>query len=526
MGVRVMESLYLKPITCEEINNILVSLKDTACGWDSISAVALRLSSQFIVQPLSYICNLSLTEGVIPDQLKLANVIPLYKADDPMLFNHYRPVSLLCVLSKFFEKVMYSRILDFLETFKIIYDNQFGLRKKRSSYMALMILMVKITKSLENGEFIIGVFLDFSKAFDTVNHDVLLQKLHHYGIRGSALKWFQSYLSDRQQYVTYNGEESSKKGINCGVPQGSILGPLLFIIYLNDLSNVCQHMMSLLFADDTNLFQSGKDVIQLQQEVEADLNRISEWLKNTNKNVPQPDLQIAIDGHRIDETDHTKFLGVIIDCKLNWKKLISYITGKIAKGIGVITKARKLLDKETLVTLYYTFIYPYLCYCNHVWGNTFVTYLEKLFLMQKKIVRIIHGVRPRTHTKPLFEGAKILNIYQILNTLLESLCLMYIIQILWIFSHHCLHIIRQFMSTIHVNRLIFMYLWWKRTLVKHVYVIEELLYGMIFWNITSKSMKVNMYFAEMLKTSWCKVCCKLPKIYVIVRACVDHLNLH
>ena len=150
MWVMVMESLYLKPVTCEEINNILVSLKDTACGWDSISAVVLRLSSQFIVQPLSYICNLSLTEGIFPDQLKLANVIPLYKSDDPMLFNHYRPVSLLCVLSKIFEKVMYSRLLDFLETFKIIYDNQFGFRKKtRSTYMALMLLMDKFTKSLE-----------------------------------------------------------------------------------------------------------------------------------------------------------------------------------------------------------------------------------------------------------------------------------------------------------------------------------------------------------------------------------------
>ena len=132
-----------------------------------------------------------------------------------------------------------------------------------------------------------------------------------------------------------------------------------------------------------------------------------------NKNASKPDLHISIDGHSIDETDHTKFLGVIIDSKLNWKKHISYITGKIARGIGVITKARKLLDKETLITLYYTFIYPYMCYCNHVWGNTYVTYLEKLFLMQKKIVRIIHGVRPRTGTKPLFEDAKILDVFQI-----------------------------------------------------------------------------------------------------------------
>ena len=228
---------------------------------------------------------------MFPNQLKMANVIPLYKSEDPMLFNHYRPVSLLCVLSKVFEKIMYTRLLDFFEKFKIIHDNQFGFRKGRSTHMALMILMDKIAKSLENGELVIGVFLDFSKAFDTVNHDVLLQKLQHYGIRGSALKWFQSYLSDRCQYVTYNGQESSKKAINCGVPQGSILGPLLFIIYINDLSNVCNHMMSLLFADDTNLFVSGKDVIKLQQEVEMDLNKISEWLKinklslNIKKNI-------------------------------------------------------------------------------------------------------------------------------------------------------------------------------------------------------------------------------------------------
>ena len=120
--------------------------------------------------------------------------------------------------------------------------------------------MDKITKSLENGEFVVGVFLDFSKAFDTVNHDILLTKLHHYGIRGSAMKWFQSYLSDRYQYVTYNGLESSKIAIKCGVPQGSILGPLLFLIYINDLSTVCNYMMPLFFADDTNLFSSDHDI--------------------------------------------------------------------------------------------------------------------------------------------------------------------------------------------------------------------------------------------------------------------------
>ena len=279
MGDMFMESIYLQPVTCEEIGKILLDLKNTACGWDEMSASFLRLSSQFITQPLAFICNQSLTEGVFPEQLNLAYVIPLYKAEDPMLFNHYRPASLLCVLSKVFEKVMSSRLLDFLEKFKILYSNQFGFRKGRFTHIALMISMDKITKSLENGEFVVGVFLDFSKAFDTVNHDILLQKQHHYGIRGSAMKWFQSYLSDRNQYVTYNGTESSKRAMKCGVPQGSIRGPLLFLIYINDLSKVCNYMMPLLFADDTNIFASGLDVNKVQQEVEIELNQISEWLK-------------------------------------------------------------------------------------------------------------------------------------------------------------------------------------------------------------------------------------------------------
>ena len=146
--------------------------------------------------------------------------------------------------------------------------------------MALMVLMDEISKSLERGEYVVGVFLDFSKAFDTVNHDILLQKLYHYGIRGMALKWFQSYLSDRYQYVTYNGTESAKQNIKCGVPQGSILGPLLFLIYINDLANVCEYMMPLLFADDTNLFRGGKNIDDIHNEISHDLDSISEWLKS------------------------------------------------------------------------------------------------------------------------------------------------------------------------------------------------------------------------------------------------------
>ena len=151
--------------------------------------------------------------------------------------------------------------------------------KKSSTHLALLSFVDKVIQAIEKGEYAVGVFLDFSKAFDTVDHDILLDKLDHYGIRGCALSWFKSYLSCRTQYVTYDGSESNRQMIKCGVPQGSILGPLLFLIYINDLCTVCKNTMPVLFADDTNLFSSGLDATGIQDGVNHDLAIITEWLK-------------------------------------------------------------------------------------------------------------------------------------------------------------------------------------------------------------------------------------------------------
>ena len=176
MDQPLLNSIYLSEVTSEEISNILKSLKNGAAGYDKLNACLLKHISPFITEPLKYLSNLSLSEGVFPTELKLANVIPLYKSDDVFLFNNYRPVSLLCVISKVFEKVMYNRLIDFLETFAILNNSQFGFRKMHSTYMALMTLMNRLISSLENDEYILGIFLDSSKAFDTVDHVILLKK--------------------------------------------------------------------------------------------------------------------------------------------------------------------------------------------------------------------------------------------------------------------------------------------------------------------------------------------------------------
>ena len=249
-----LQTFYIPQIENGEIKKTILSLKDGAPGIDCIPASVLKFTVDLISSPLSHICQLSLDQGYFPSELKLAKIIPLFKSNDPSMFNNYRPISLLSVFSKILEKIMYDRLYDYLVTLQILYAFQFGFQKNKSTYMALISLTDKLIQALDNGNVCVGIFIDFRKAFDTVNHDILLDKLHYYGIRGTAHSWFHSYLTDRQQCVEFNNVTSRVIDMKCGVPQGSNLGPLLFLLYINDLAFVSPQLFAILFADDSNFF--------------------------------------------------------------------------------------------------------------------------------------------------------------------------------------------------------------------------------------------------------------------------------
>jgi hypothetical protein len=215
--------------------------------------------------------------GVFPENLKTAKVTPIYKTGDPSDVSNYRPISVLTCFSKILERAMYNRLYSFLTINNILYDKQFGFKSGHSTNHAIIHLVQEIFKAFDENKFTLGVFIDLSKAFDTVDHNILLHKLKNYGIINYNLLWFKSYLTNRKQYISFNDSKTDLATISCGVPQGSILGPLLFLIYINDLNKFSNILNSILFADDTNLFYSNKDINYLFETVNKELAKLSEW---------------------------------------------------------------------------------------------------------------------------------------------------------------------------------------------------------------------------------------------------------
>ena len=412
-------SLFLLPTDSLEIMEISKNLcGNTSPGFDGIRSSVVKSIISHISHPLAFIFNLSLSTGTVPQNLKVACVTPIFKSGDSHNIHNYRPISVLPCFSKILERIIVNRLTKFLSKNNILSPHQFGFRSGHSTDMALIHFTDCISSSLSKKLYTAGIFMDLSKAFDTIDHNILISKLDFYGVRGRALDWFKSYLHQRRQFTIINNVESSWKYISYGVPQGSILGPLLFLLYINDIHSSSTTVSFLLFADDTTITFSHCNLQSLVNQLNAELINISSWFKSNklslnpgktklmlfSKSSKQPILPspVCIDGQPLSQVHLTKFLGVVINDKLTWTDHISSITKTTSRNTGVLSKLRWFLPPSALLSIYNTLILPYLNYSNIVWARSSNSQLHSLLMIQKRAVRICTLSSPRDHSAPLF----------------------------------------------------------------------------------------------------------------------------
>jgi hypothetical protein len=431
-------SIFLDPVTDDEIlNTVKICQNKSSKDVNDISMCDVKNVISQITKPLAHIFNLSFVSGKFPDNMKTAKIIPIYKAGDRQNFTNYRPVSLLPQFSKILEKLFNKRIMTFIQENDILFGGQYGFQNKLSTALAILELTEEITTAIDSSKYTLGVFIDLKKAFDTINHSILLKKLERYGIRGIANDWIASYLVNRFQFTSIENIESEKQLITCGVPQGSVLGPSLFLLYVNDMPNASKVLKAILFADDTNLFYSGNNIKNMCDVVSKELMHLNQWfivnklslnvsktnfMIFSNRNVAG-DYRIKIDGSNIERVFVTKFLGVHIDAKLSWKNHIDSIKTKISKNVSIMYRVKYLLDSKALYALYCSLILPYLNYCCEIWGNNFHTRLEPLIKLQKRAMRIVEHCGYREHTKPIFHNYRTLRLDDLVK--LTTMSLMY-----------------------------------------------------------------------------------------------------
>ena len=409
------QSLYFAPITTIEIEKIISKLEPKkSSGHDGISNKLIKDLSDVISYPMTIIFNQSIQTGRFPTAMKWADITPLYKSKNKYETTNYRPISLLLTISKILEKAVYSRTYNFLEQNQILYKSQYGFRSQHSCQDARSELVGKILKNMEEQKYTIAVFIDLSKAFDTLEHEVLFDKLYRYGIRGITLDWFISYLTDRKLRVkcrtgtTGRIEYSDYYEVDYGTPQGSCLGPLLFLIFSNDLYRTLESSSSILFADDTTIYDQNKNLDFLKWNIEQELVKVVDWF-NANKltlNVEKTQCLLFKPKHarqkhvknnntlKLDNKDlkfsmSVKFLGIWLDNQLNWNHQFQTIIQRIQKNRTLLQVGQRYLPPSTKIMIYYAHIYSHISYCIKIWGNMITkAQLQQLQTEQNKCIQV------------------------------------------------------------------------------------------------------------------------------------------
>jgi hypothetical protein len=443
------ENFIFANTTHSIINEALSKLKGKhSSGPDNISTSMLKFVAPSIMDPLSHLLNLSFKSGYIPTCLKTAVIKPIYKKDGIDNFTNYRPISLLSSFSKLLEKVAANQIMKYLNKFKLLYEHQYGFRAKFNTTQPMLHLIDKIFNALNNpneNKFTLAIFIDLTKAFDTCDTEILLHKLNHYGFRGISNVWFENYLSGRKQYTSIRGVNSSLKELSCGVPQGSILGPILFILLINDLP-YASDFFSLLYADDTTLTMSDADLIKLFKLANLELAKLADWFKanrltlnisktkfilfrNKTQGVDFSNLHLNIDNEEIErigfgcKEESFKFVGIHLDEYLTFDHHVKYVRGKVAGAVFALSKLRNLLPKHIKYTVYNSLFRSHIEFGVTAWGRSKSTNIKRICVLQKRAVRYIENAKYNSHTGQIFSKFNILKFPDLVN--LNQACFMY-----------------------------------------------------------------------------------------------------
>ena len=422
-------SFFMNPTNPQEIFSLVSKLKPKAN--DNVNFIPVRVLkaiNYIICHPLSKIINGSFSVGTFPKKLKVAKVIPIPKQGDSSLVENYRPISLLNIFSKIFEKIAYNRLYSYLEHKDILYKRQFGFRKGKSTADALVTNLIDFYKKLDGSNVIFSMFLDFRKAFDCVDPQILISKLKFYGVRGIASKWFESFLSERLQFTMVNGVKSREGLVSHGVPQGSTLGPLLFLVFINDLPNVSNLFNFTLFADDCTLTTAFKNTPSTYSQqaniINAELELLGKWFQENRISVNYNKTKFIIftygkyihfpnihnNNHIIHQTEFIKFLGVIFDYNLKFREHLKYISDKISKWIGILYKLRYFLPSQILLKIYKSFVHPYILYGLEIWYSSFQYVGDRILVLQKKVMRCIYKLPFNDHTSQYFKISRVLKV--------------------------------------------------------------------------------------------------------------------
>lgn len=430
-----LTSIFMTPVTTHELIGIVKKLKNKkSTGHDKIPMKAIKLSIEYIAEPLAHIINLTLESGVFPDDLKKALVKPLYKKGPKTEMGNHRPIALLPNFSKIFEKIIYNRILSFFTKNNILNTNQFGFQKGKNTTLAIFKVLRRIWTDIQKKKTAVGLFIDLSKAFDCVSHKILLRQLEHVGIRGAASKLIQSYLTNRQQATILDAYNKATKTITRvqsnyeenlqGVPQGSVLGPLLFLIYVNEFPLVLDHLC-VMFADDATIFISEEklNASNIVDELYNTIKKVMSWLSSINLKVnldktkiiqftnykqTAQDINLVVGSEKIEQVTSTNFLGITIDNNLNWKSHIEKINKTLSKTCYAISILSRITSTEVAKSAYYGNIYPFLTYGVIFWGNS--ANVQSTFILQKKCLRIIYNLNSMESARTLFISNNILTL--------------------------------------------------------------------------------------------------------------------